>query len=247
MLAIIDGDILRYEIGFAAEASVKYAAQDEAVLPTFEYVRELLERRIEEIMEETECEEYKLYITEGESFRYEVAKTVPYKGTRKNQKPWHFKNLTVYMIHNMNTEVVDNGLEADDAMAMAAMRDGEGSVLCSRDKDLRQVPCNFYSWELGSQPRVGPIRIGYTGELQMDGKKLFGTGGLWLQAQMLMGDSADNIPGLPGVGPVRAYNLLKDCSLEEAQERVRDMYREYKGDEWEEYYKEQNALLRLVY
>ena len=44
MLALIDGDILRYEVGFAAEASMK--KDGEEFLPSWEVVEAIFEERI---------------------------------------------------------------------------------------------------------------------------------------------------------------------------------------------------------
>src|SRR5690606_32002693 len=55
---------------------------------------------------------------------------------------------------------------------------------------------------------------------------LTGAGQLWFCAQMLQGDSTDNIPGLPGYGQVKVYNTLKDVkTYEEAMKIVYMSYR----------------------
>jgi 5'-3' exonuclease len=42
---------------------------------------------------------------------------------------------------------------------------------------------------------------------------------------MLLGDSADNIGGIPGYGPIKVYNLLRDCKNEkQLLDRVREAY-----------------------
>jgi 5'-3' exonuclease len=54
--------------------------------------------------------------------------------------------------------------------------------------------------------------IGY---LELKGpKKLTGTGISFFYSQLLTGDATDTYDGLPGCGPIRAYDLLKDCKTE---------------------------------
>jgi hypothetical protein len=187
------------------------------VLPDWDMVDNLLEWRLQEILTATKCTDYQIYLTEGVTFRYALAKSRPYKGNRKENRPWHFKNMTSHMMHVLGAQAVQN-VEADDRLAIDHLASGGTTVLCSRDKDLRQVPGLFYSWELGNQPSFGPKVIdplGYLELVQGKAPKLRGAGYKWFCAQMLMGDRTDNIPGLPGWGPVAAYELLH--KIENAQ------------------------------
>lgn len=209
--ALLDGDILRYEIGFAAEVGWR-AITGEEDTPPWHYVREMLDERISNIMYQTNTSDYCLYITEGETFRYGLAKRKPYKGTRVTKKPFHFKNLTSHMVHVKNTIVVTN-IEADDALAIDHISSNGKTVLCSRDKDLRQVPGVFFSWELGKQAGFGPAKIEPLGTLDFTKKPLDlkGTGFAWFCAQVLMGDKVDNIPGLQDCGPRAAWEILREA------------------------------------
>lgn len=61
--------------------------------------------------------------------------------------------------------------------------------------------------------------------------------------QLLTGDSTDNIPGLPKVGQKKAEAALWGKSLDDMWEVVIDMYRAKGGEKWQEYLKEQGQLL----
>lgn len=216
MRAIIDSDILRYEIGFGAETGWKATHEDDPdALPPFWYVEEMLLGRLDAIMDATGADSYTLYMTEGPTFRFDIATVKPYKGTRKDKKPWHFHNLTQYMRHNLGAVVV-NEIEADDAMAIDHVNTADETVLCSRDKDLRQVPGLFYSWELGRQPSFGPEYINPVGSIYLsnDRKSLKGTGFAFFCGQVLVGDTVDNIPGLPGCGPVAAFDIINEAMID---------------------------------
>lgn len=243
---LVDGDILRYEVGFAAETGWRAITEDEEALPPFDYVRKILHQRLDHICKQLEVDqEPVIYLTEGNTFRFDIAKSKPYKGTRVDKKPWHYKNLTVYIRDVLNSIVV-TGIEADDAIAIDHVND-PNSIICSRDKDLRQVPGWFYSWELGWQPSFGPENITKAGSLMLsdDGKnKLTGTGLAFFYAQIIMGDGVDNIPGLPGWGPVAAYKLLVDKAPEDMFLSVLTAYEEnYVGNmPVEDYLLEQGRL-----
>lgn len=213
-----------------------------------------MEQRIASILATTTADSYTLYLTEGKTFRYDLAKTKPYKGTRIDKKPWHFDNLTAYMKGALPYAITP-GLEADDAMAMAS--DGRSTIVCSRDKDLKQVPGLFYSWELGKQPSFGPTNIDAIGTLALsdDRKSLKGTGYAFFCGQLLVGDRVDNIPGAAGIGPVKAYELLAPA-LDEAPGYehylenlflvVEKVYQEIYGKEYETILLEQGQLLWIV-
>jgi 5'-3' exonuclease len=250
---LIDGDILRYEIGFAAETGWRAIKEDDS-LPPWDYVAKLLHLRLDGIHHEiskyqTVTHNPKIYITEGRTFRDDIAKVKPYKGHRKEAKPWHYANLTAYMRDVLEAEIV-TGIEADDAMAIEQVNAPfSTTIICTRDKDLRQVPGWSYSWELGRQPSFGPEIITKEGDLQLseNHKKLSGTGLSFFYAQCLIGDVSDNIPGLPYCGPVRAFSLLKGKTPEQ---QLKALLREYKTlyghKKYEKELREQGRLLWMV-
>jgi hypothetical protein len=196
------------------------------------------------------------------NFREEVAKEKEYKGNRKNAKPFHFYNLLAHMLSHYETRIHEGGLEADDYMCVTqykSWQDGD-TIICSRDKDLRQCPGAHYSWEVGKQAAIGPLWVEPLGHLELQYKldkdgnkvkgkppKLFGTGHKFFYAQMMTGDAVDNIGGVKGRGPVFAHTLLSDIDNErELYEVVAEKYVQTHGDLWKEKMKEQSGLLWMV-
>lgn len=182
------------------------------------------------------------------NFRYEVAKTVPYKGTRTQPKPYHFYNIQTYIRSEYDHIISSEGLEADDELGIfqtKSIRSGIETTICSRDKDLRMVPGLHYSWECGKQLSIGPEYTDEVGRLEHTNKgKVLGYGYLFFCYQLLAGDAVDNIPGLRGFGPVHSYEAIKDRpSRESALLRVRQLYHEKLGEGYEEYLTEQAKLL----
>lgn len=244
MKPLIDGDILRYEIGFAAESG--WEGEDP---PPFDRAAELLDQRIANICASVDATEKPLVFLSGkENFRFAIAKRCPYK-KRASKKPYHFSNLTAYLNGCYDIDLSD-GEEADDRMAIVQTQSEGSTIICSRDKDLRQVPGWHYGWELGNQPSFGPEYIREPGFLKLsnDRKKLTGGGSLFFYAQLLMGDPVDTVRGLKaGIGPVTAYNALKDCKTgEDALKVVFAQYKAFYGLTAYSEMLEQGQLLWLV-
>lgn len=271
MKCLIDADILAYEI--ASAGAYKDEETGETVIRPFQPVADLFDQRIKEI--EGECwatEPSTLYLTgdetlirsinrrrkhEGEAplifrdnFRKEIAKTKEYKGQRKAEKPFHFHNLREYMLANYDV-IVAQGVEADDLISIELTKAGDklDVICCTRDKDLRMVPGMHYGWPCGAQPQYGPKRVTELGELFYDEEKnkLTGNGFLFFCAQMIIGDKVDNIPGLPGSGDKKAWELLQDAvDSVTALACVRGAYIDKLGGEYEEFFNEQYQLLWML-
>lgn len=265
MQPLIDADVLLHEIGWSGEFKDK--KDGEHVLLPFESVEELLTNKIRLICEDVEATQppilfvsssdriveiansyYRLKglpeLVHTPNFRYEVAKTRPYKGNRKNPKPLHFENIFAHMLTHYDVVVSQNGLEADDEMSIEQFK-RKDTIICSRDKDLRITPGRHFSWECGKQRSIGPEETDELGFLVKDGKKYYGYGKKFFYFQMLCGDVADNIPGLKGWGEVYAYQLINPLKTEEEMfKTVRKAYIEVMGKEnAKEYFLEQANLL----
>lgn len=244
MQPLVDADVLLYECGFGCEVG-----WDEPGYPPFDRAKDLLESKIAHICAQVEATHPPiLFLTGQGNFRYDIAKRTPYKA-RPGNKPFHYKNLKAY-IKGMYDYRESEGMEADDLMAIEQYRRGTETIICSRDKDLRQCEGWFYSWECGNQPSYGPMLHDSLGSLSLsaDGKKLSGTGQRFFHAQLLMGDPIDSIPGLGGrTGPVKAFKLLQGCtSIPELYKAVLEAYRGMYGDAAEEYLLEQGRLLWMT-
>lgn len=136
-----------------------------------------------------------------------------YKATRSKcpeelslQIPW-IKDLAEAMGYG---RVEKKGVEADDLIGACARRlSGEGHkvLMVSADKDLAQCVAPG-STQLLPPPTVNP-RLGWR-ELDEEGvREKFGVTPRQIPDYLaLVGDTSDNIPGLPGVGPKTAARWL---------------------------------------
>ncbi len=264
MRALIDADLFKYEIG--AVGQYKDDTGELRYRP-FDWVAETIDKRIQEICEAVKADEPPtLYLTADRytarrinepyipNFREGAATSKDYKGNRKAEKPFHFKNIISYLISERGA-IVANGCEADDLISIEqyGRRDREDTIICTRDKDLRQCPGWHYGWECGKQTEFGPKHYTELGEIELvrhptnDKPILKGGGKAFFFAQLLTGDVVDNIGGLVGRGPVKAYNLLSGCRTEEEYQTViQHAYEAVYGEHWMEKLKEQSDLLWIA-
>lgn len=134
--------------------------------------------------------------------------------------------------------------EADDGLALSAHLAGGECVIHSGDKDMRMFPGHHLDWNTYEMVHVpnGTFEV-----WNADQSKLFGLKWFWMQ--MLQGDGADHIPGLPShmgkrVGEVRAAQILADCQTHlDCYDTVVECYAMEYGYEWADRFVEQAALL----
>lgn len=267
MKALVDADMLRYEVGFGVEYRDE---EGNCQIKNFDAAVDLLEQKLKEIQEETWAdEEPTLYLTGDEklgakinkrrvkegkeplefplNFRIELAKTKTYKGNRSSSKPFHFDNLTTYITSHYDCQIAW-GLEADDTISIDHVKDPENTIICTRDKDLRITPGRHFGWACGKQEQFGPTEIDEFGYLELTKKGLKGGGLKFFYSQLITGDNVDNIPGLRGKGPAAAYKLLEGATSEsDCYDKVSSLYQEtLPEDVWRDYFKEQANLLWIV-
>ncbi len=108
--------------------------------------------------------------------------------------------------------IEETGLEADDIIAsyaVAAVKQGWKVTIVSSDKDLMQLidPGKVDMLDTMKNIRLGPEAV----------IEKFGVGPEQLgDVLALMGDSADNVPGVPGIGPKTATKLMVEFGSLEA-------------------------------
>jgi 5'-3' exonuclease len=66
-------------------------------------------------------------------------------------------------------------------------------IVCSPDKDLRQIPGKLYDYHKGIMEEISEQEAVHN-----------------LRMQMLCGDVTDNVKGIPGMGDVKATKYLKE-------------------------------------
>lgn len=242
LVPLVDGDILLYRCGFSADGQVikdlmenTGMSREEAVeeLQSVDYIEFALgntKSTMNKILDEfSYSDKYRLFLTGVGNYREQVATILPYKGNRDpDYKPKYYKEIKEYLINVWGAEVID-GREADDALGCTqwAAKD-RSTIICGIDKDLDMIPGWHWNW----------VKNEFYGvDLQAANLHLF--------RQMLTGDRVDNIPGIDGIGEVRAEKLLaaQSYDLERVREEVRRLYQKQYGETWEKAYAEVGELL----
>lgn len=258
MRALIDADILQYEIAFAAETRWKHiqieaGREPDGSPPPYGLIPEMVDQRIAHILQQSGAEGEPIFFFTGEkNFRFDIAFTQPYK-VRTGEKPFHYRSVKTYIVDKYRSYELE-GLEADDLIGIWMTTYPGKYICCSRDKDLKQIPGWHFGWEVHKQPQFGPMEIDELGFLELRVKNdkdktkyLVGGGEKFFFSQMLTGDSVDSIPGCDGIGPVYAFSRLKDCgTIEDCAKKVQEEYRRRFGLYYPDVYLEQGRLLRMV-
>jgi hypothetical protein len=171
-------------------------------------MKSFLDTKIFDIVTTTEADKFELYIEEWRkdkiNFRAELfslseafTKRPGYKGNRANSvKSPLLDNAREYLVKHWNATVVKY-LESEDFVirrGYAYKAKGHEPVICCIDKDLLQHNFTYYNYNTRALTTLSKEQAALN---------------LW--RQVLTGDSTDNIPGVPGIGPVKSKRLVTDA------------------------------------
>lgn len=193
MKALIDADIVAYRCAASAENDPLDIA----------FVR--IDRLMGDIIWNTEADGYQAFLSGEANFRKIIYPD--YKANRKDMpRPQWLQQCREYMIQHWDAVMTD-GYEADDAIGIAATTDPT-AIVCSIDKDLKQLPGRHYNFVTNEFQTV----------TYLEGVKNF-------YKQFLIGDKADNIPGIRGIGKVKAARIVDPLEDEtEIFTAIRDIF-----------------------
>lgn len=214
----VDGDIIAYRTAAVCETHFEGAAHS------------ILQTTLDNITRITGVHKMRIYISGSNNFRYEVAKTKPYKGNRATMiKPQFLPSCRDYLVEFCNAHVVD-GYEADDAIATDMFVNG--AYHCGIDKDMLQIAGKHYNYVKDEWQEVSEDQAIIN-----------------LYRQILKGDTSDNIPGLPRVGDKLAFDAIQsaETALDDAMEKYQEIVGlRMPGVNWIEYLVEQSKLITMV-
>lgn len=246
-LALIDADVLRYEMGSLTQEHPFLPSERTPV--QVEFLEQRLKDKINVIITGSGCTDFVFYFSEGGNFRNDLARQQPYKGNRVGfERPFHWSTVNDYIKRNYPFIEIF-GREADDALAERQRESGTDTIICTRDKDLLVTPGWHYRWSCGErQAEVPPHYV----DENTAWRNFF--------YQMLIGDSTDNIPGCgekievmwggklmmrrQGIGKKAAIKLLGDVDDRwTLYQIVRMEYVKRFDEAWEEKMLENGRLL----
>lgn len=163
---------------------------------------------------------------------YPAYKQIPSRVTSRKAFIAHGPDVASYIANLPDTVVADN-IEADDLLGIWSRQLGKHKcVIVSRDKDLDQLD----GFHLNPYVRAEVMYYEVTKEAA---DKNF-------LRQLLAGDPVDNIPGLPGIGPVKSAALRDSLSVSELADKVISLYKKAYKDEWYSYLLANGRLLWIL-
>lgn len=187
-------------------------------------------------------------------WRYVIATQTPYQGQREgSRRPKNWEQLrdfvesysgAAFKVKIWGTREADDGINLHQRL----LPDGK-AVVAMKDKDSQMFTgCIHMDWDTFEITEVPKGCY----EIENSVGRMFGHKWFWLQ--LLMGDAADKIPGLPKIlshtgklvdcGDSRARNALcMTCSDEEAFITVSRHYAHYYREAWADRLVEQMGLL----
>lgn len=224
-MILVDSDIVAYRHAYSAES------RDLSETDMKANIDEMVDYIAGRNAFGGDLSECKFFLTGKTNFRNDIATIKPYKGHRKKEKPPLLSAARKYLAEEYNA-TYSNNQEADDDIAIMAASLDYKCTIASIDKDFLQVPCRHYNWNKDSHVQV-----------------THDEGMFFFYTQMLTGDTADNIRGVPKIGPKKAEKILDGItdelelygavaemydSVEEMVENGRLLWlRRYEGEMWD--------------
>ena len=189
MSLLIDADYIVYKCCAACETEIDYGDDVIVVTSKFSEALAAVERDLYNIANDLgHFDDSILFFSDSNNFRKSLAPD--YKGHRNRKKPCGYKRVIKALQETFPVVIIPT-LEADDALGIYATRE-QGHIICSPDKDMRQIPGELYNLSDGVEVIT-----------KEDGDR-------WHLIQTMAGDQTDGYGGIPTIGIKRADAILTD-------------------------------------
>jgi DNA polymerase-1 len=186
MKLLIDADYIVYKSCASAETEVDWGDDVIMVTSKFSEAYKNVKRELSKIEAAFfDSTDTILFFSDSVNFRKSIFPD--YKGHRNRKKPCGYRRVISELKKEYEVIRMDT-LEADDAMGIYATMYAD-CVICSPDKDMRQIPGKLYDLDTVTDITVE------------EGKQ-------WHFIQTLAGDQTDGYSGVPGIGVKRAIALF---------------------------------------
>lgn len=194
MTAIIDADSMVY--------IVAYHHRDTMNIDAKVTVENACDSLLQVILKQVKAEKYIGSFSRDNTFRDTRYRYAPYKGNRPEKpdfvKYWE-ETIKEHYVKKWGFIIPVLSVEADDIVCALSHKLSltQDTIICSPDKDMKQVPGYHFDYRVASREIVHVTKFNaYVN--------------YW--SQVVMGDTTDNIAGVPGIGKVGAAKLFKGMS-----------------------------------
>lgn len=189
MKLLIDADYIVYKSCAGAEDEIDWGDDVITVVSKFSEAYNNVTKELNKIKNNFiwDVPEVVLFFSDSKNFRKKIYPD--YKGHRNRKKPCGYRRVIKELSDHYEVIRMPE-LEADDAMGIFSTAN-PGNIICSPDKDMRQIPGKLY--DLNEVVDITPE----------EGMK-------WHYIQTLAGDQTDGYSGVPGIGIKRAVALFEN-------------------------------------
>ena len=186
---LIDADYTVYKCCASVEDEIDWGDDVIMVVSKFSEAMNAVKRDLTKIKNEFMWDEPELvlFFSDSKNFRKKIYPD--YKGHRNRKKPCGYRRV-IEALGKEYTIIKMPTLEADDALGIYGTMYPD-NIICSPDKDLRQIPGTLYT--MSETVYITPE----------EGMK-------WHYIQTLAGDQTDGYSGVPGIGIKRAVTLFEE-------------------------------------
>jgi hypothetical protein len=152
---------------------------------------DIVDRTMSEIAGDTGITQMRVYLSGKHNFRRFIGTTLTYKGNRDTMTRPQYLSHCLDRLKERYGAISIDGYEADDLIATDMT--ANGAIHCGVDKDINQIAGQHYNYVNKEWHIVTPEQATIN-----------------LYRQVLMGDTSDNVPGLPKIGEVKSAAAIQN-------------------------------------
>lgn len=193
---LIDADMIVFRSCAACEREIEWDSEISTLHCEYGEAKKLVDDMVigitDKVLNHYKVEgEYEIIMCFSDTLNFRKKLLPTYKMNRAGKrKPLAYHKVVDWVKDNFTCCQMAT-LEADDCIGILATMNPNNSVVISGDKDFKSIPGKFYNFLSDSYYEIS--------EEEADYNHLF---------QTLIGDTADNYKGCPGIGAVTAKKIL---------------------------------------
>jgi len=213
--ANLSGKVVVIDLSYLIHRSYKAGGLKPTVHPHPDSASSVVPMTIQRLKDDLSPREMHFAIESGHKHRDEILPSYKTRDPKDPELVEEYEIIVQGLLSRDESVIFATDYEADDVMAAMAYQHGKDCILVTADKDMHQLCniCHVYhpydrkettSQDVIDKWGINPRQLG--------------------DLLALQGDTADSIPGVKGIGPKTAANLLKEYfSLEAILDAADDM------------------------